>query len=463
MSRPVRRVPVSSGPGGTPGTASPAVDPVPGLLAALGAALDGTGPAVLPVPADEAPAELSGPVPDEVVPDEVALVVRTSGSTGAPRDVLLPAAALRASGEATAARLGGHGRWLLALPPVHVAGAQVLVRSLLAGTTPVVMAPGPFRAEAFERAVLELDAADVAAPAGPAGSRAAVAATTGAGGPPAPRRRYTSLVPTQLHRLLAAPRTLEALRTFDAVLVGGAATAAGLLADARAAGVRVVTTYGMSETCGGCVYDGVPLDGVDVDVDPVDGRVLLAGPVLATGYRDRPDLDAEAFVRRGGRRWLRTGDLGELVPVGASGTAAPGRRSGGVATVPAAPHDALAPRADGRVLRVLGRADDMIVTGGAKVAPASVERVLGALDGVADVCVVGLPDPEWGQSVTAVLVLHHGARTLVPDDVRAAVARSLGHAAAPRAVVVVESLPLRGPGKPDRAAVVRLAADRLGR
>ncbi len=407
-------MPVSSGPGGSPGTAPSAGDPVHALLAALGAALDGTGPAVLPVPADEPAPEHPGEVPDDV-----ALVVRTSGSTGAPRDVLLSAAALRASGEATAARLGGHGRWLLALPPVHVAGVQVLVRSLLAGTEPVVLAPGPFRADAFERAVGELDR------------------------PGSPHRRYTSLVPTQLHRLLGSPGALAALRTFDAVLVGGAATAAGLLTDARAAGVRVVTTYGMSETCGGCVYDGVPLDGVEVDVDPADGRVLLAGPVLATGYRGRPDLDGEAFVERGGRRWLRTGDLGELV------------------TGPA-PDDAT-DRPAGPVLRVLGRADDVLVTGGAKVAPAAVERVLGALDGVADVCVVGLPDQEWGQSVTAVLVLHDGARAPAHDDVRAAVARSLGHAAAPRAVVVVESLPLRGPGKPDRAAVARLAADRLGR
>ncbi|GEA86390.1 o-succinylbenzoate--CoA ligase [Cellulomonas cellasea] len=418
MSRPVRCVPVSSGPGSTSRTAPVAGDPVHDLLAALGAALDGTGPAVLPVPADE-------PLPAQPgdVPDDVALVVRTSGSTGTPRDVLLPAAALRASGEATAARLGGHGRWLLALPPVHVAGVQVLVRSLLAGTAPVVLAPGPFRAEAFTRAVGELDA------------------------PGTPVRRYTSLVPTQLHRLLGSPGALDALRTFDAVLVGGAATAARLLADARAAGVRVVTTYGMSESCGGCVYDGVPLDSVSVDLDAT-GRVLLAGPVLAAGYRDRPDLDAEAFVVRDGRRWLRTGDLGELVP--SSADRADGRDP------PAGPPVL-------RVLRVLGRADDVLVTGGAKVAPAAVERVVGALDGVADVCVVGLPDAEWGQSVTAVLVLHDGARAPAPEDVRTAVARSLGHAAAPRAVVVVDSLPLRGPGKPDRAAVAQLAADRLGR
>lgn len=417
MSRPVRCVPVSSGPAG-PAEASG--DPAAELLPALAAALDGSGPAVLPVPAGE-----PAPADPGHVPDEVAVVVRTSGSTGAPRDVLLPAAALRASGEATASRLGGHGRWLLALPAVHVAGVQVLVRSLLAGTDPVVLAPGPFRSAAFVAATRAL----------PGPGRAT---------PDAPERRYTSLVPTQLHRLLADEHGLAALRTFDAVLVGGAAAGPSLLADARAAGVRVVTTYGMSETCGGCVYDGVPLDGVDVTVD-ADGRVLLAGPVLAAGYRDRSDLDAEAFVTRAGRRWLRTGDLGELVPPAPGGPAPAGAR------------------APGPVLRVLGRADDVLVTGGAKVAPAAVERVLEGLDGVAEACVVGLPDAEWGQAVTAVLVLHAGARVPALGDVRAAVTRSLGHAAAPRAVVVVGSLPLRGPGKTDRAAVARLAADRLGR
>jgi O-succinylbenzoic acid--CoA ligase len=153
------------------------------------------------------------------------------------------------------------------------------------------------------------------------------------------------------------------------------------------------------------VYDGVPLDGVRVDLEP-DGRVLLSGPVLATGYRGRPDLDAQSFVRRGGERWLRTTDVGALDPVG--------------------------------VLTVLGRLDDMIVTGGTKVAPAAVERVLGELDGVVEACVVGLTDEEWGQAVTAA--------------VRATVESRLGRSAAPRHLVVVDALPLRGPGKVDRRA-----------
>lgn len=376
---------------------------VPELTAAITRALDGTGPAVLPVPPG---ADIPGPSGTSTVPDDVALVVRTSGSTGTPRGVLLGATALRASGTATEARVGGPGRWLLALPTAHVAGLQVLVRSVLAGTSPVVLDEGPFRAEAF------------------------VAATERLADAP---RRLTSLVPTQLHRLLDSPAATRALTTFDAVLLGGAAASPALVARARDAGVRVVTTYGMSETCGGCVYDGVPLDGVRADVDP-DGRVLLAGPVLASGYLDRPDLDAETFTRRDGVRWLRTSDLGELVP----DDAVPG----------------------GVRLRVLGRLDDVVVTGGAKVAPAAVERALHDVPGVGEVCVVGVPDPEWGQAVTAVVVPRPGTPVPTLADVRDA-ARTLGAASAPRHLVLVDALPVRGPGKTDRQAVTALATARL--
>ncbi|MFI2754430.1 o-succinylbenzoate--CoA ligase [Cellulomonas sp. P22] len=376
---------------------------VPELTAAIARALDGTGPAVLPVAPDLG---LPDPGAATTVPDEVALVVRTSGSTGTPRGVLLGAAALRASGSATEARVGGPGRWLLALPTAHVAGLQVLVRSVLAGTSPVVLDPGPFRPEAFAAAADLLTDAP---------------------------RRLTSLVPTQLHRLLGSPAGTRALATFDAVLLGGAAASPALVAEARAAGVRVVTTYGMSETCGGCVYDGVPLDGVRVDLDE-DGRVLLAGPVLAAGYLDRPDLDAETFTRRDGVRWLRTSDLGELVP----DDAAPG----------------------GVRLRVLGRLDDVVVTGGAKVAPAAVERALHDVPGVGEVCVVGVPDPEWGQALTAVVVPRPGTAAPTLADVRDA-ARTLGAASAPRHLVLVDALPVRGPGKTDRQAVMALATARL--
>ncbi|MDM7854411.1 o-succinylbenzoate--CoA ligase [Cellulomonas alba] len=362
------------------------------LLPALEAALDGSGPAVSPVgPHTHAAGS------DRDVPDGTALVVRTSGSTGEPREVVLAADALRASGTATERRLAGAGRWLLALPAEHVAGAQVLVRSVLAGTTPVVLPDGPFRAPTFT---------------------AAVAALTHDG------PRYTSLVPTQLVRLLDDAAATDALRGLDAVLVGGAASAPDLLVRARAAGVPVVTTYGMSETCGGCVYDGVPLDGVVPRLD-ADGRILLAGPVLATGYLGRPDLDATAFAQVHGVRHLVTNDLGRL---------------------------------DGGVLTVLGRADDVILTGATNVAPATVEALLAALPGVAEACVVGVPDDEWGQLVVGVVVPRAGSAAPDLDAVRAVVAERLGTAHAPRRLVVVDSLPLRGPGKIDRRAVAALAA-----
>jgi o-succinylbenzoate---CoA ligase len=354
------------------------------LVDALRAALDG-GPAVQPVG--------SAPVPDAPVepPPGTAVVVATSGSSGEPKLVALPAAALRASATATAARLGGPGRWLLALPAEHVAGVQVVVRALLAGTPP-----------ARQDLRSGFRAADFAAASGALG----------------PGPRYTSLVPTQLARLLdAGGPALDALRGYTAVLVGGAALDPRLRERALAAGARVVTTYGMSETAGGCVYDGVPLDGVRVDLDP-DGRIRLGGATLASGYLGRPAETAAAF----GGGWFRTGDLG---------------------------------RWRGDRLQVLGRADDVIVTGGEKVAPAAVERVLAARPGVRAACVVGVPDAQWGQAVGAAVALEPGAAP-APDDWRAAVRAELGRAAVPRRLLVVDEIPVRGIGKPDRAAVTAL-------
>ncbi|GAA3246602.1 o-succinylbenzoate--CoA ligase [Pseudonocardia petroleophila] len=353
-------------------------DGVDVLVGALAAALDG-GPAVLP----RAGAAVT-PAPAGPPPPGTAVVIATSGSTGEPRLVALPADALRASAAATAARLGGPARWLLALPAEHVAGVQVVVRALLGGAPPVVqdLRTG-FRPDAFAAATDRLG----------------------------PGARHTSLVPTQLLRVLdAGGAALDALRTYRAVLVGGAALEAGLHRRALDAGVAVVTTYGMSETAGGCVYDGVPLDGVTVDLEP-DGRIVLGGPTLALGYLGGPPF--------GGR--FRTGDLG---------------------------------RWTGGRLEVLGRADDVIVTGGEKVAPAAVERVLAAQPGIRAVCVVGVADEQWGQVVAAAVV----AGPARPDDdrLRDAVRAALGRAAVPRRIVDVLEIPIRGIGKPDRAAVARL-------
>jgi O-succinylbenzoic acid--CoA ligase len=224
-------------------------------------------------------------------------------------------------------------------------------------------------------------------------------------------RRYTALVPTQLRRFLDAEPA--ALRAFDAVLVGGAATDPGLLARAHEEGVAVVTTYGMSETAGGCVYDGVPLDGVTVRVSE---GIEVSGPTLALGYRRDPEATAAAFADG----WFHTRDAGSLAP-------------------------------DGR-LTVHGRLDDMVISGGVNVSPAAVEAVLREHDAVADAVVFGRPDPEWGQRVVTAVVAASGAAPEL-GDLRAFVAARLGAPAAPRELHLVDTVPLLHTGKPDRRAV----------
>ncbi len=374
------------------------------VLPAVRRALDGDGPALLPIAAGEGTrtgevlgaGTALGPGEDSDT-DPTALVVATSGSTGEPKGVLLSASALRASAEATHRHLGGAGRWLLAMPAHHVAGLQVLVRSLTAGTTPAAVdTTRGFRPGRF---------ADAARNVLTSGSP-----------------HYTALVPTQLARLLDgssddSPEGLAALREFDAVLLGGAATPPALLNRAREAGVRVVTTYGMSETSGGCVYDGVPLAGTRIHVGgEAPGPISLAGPMLARGYRGDPEATATAFTDG----WFRTGDLGH-------------QRAG--------------------KLEVLGRADDVIVTGGVNVAPLTVERALTEHPGVREACVFGTPDDEWGEIVTAAIVPTDAAAPPPVDALRSHTRERAGAAATPKRIALVDELPLRGPGKPDRAAL----------
>ncbi len=367
------------------------------LLRALPAALNGQGPALLPHPAGTPAHPALGPgsalaAGEDEEQDPTAVVLATSGSTGAPKGALLPASALLASASATHDRLGGPGHWLLAMPAVHVAGVQVLVRSLVAGVDPVCLdLSAGFQEEAFGRAAGRLR------------------------GP----RRYAALVPTQLVRLLeTGGDALAALAGLDAVLIGGAATPPALRERAERAGVRLVTTYGMSETSGGCVYDGRPLDGVRVRLE--QGRIVLGGSTVARGHRGlgRFPLD------RDGTRWFATDDLGEW---------------------------------DGEQLFVHGRADDVIVTGGLKVAPTVVEACLAELAGVGEVVVVGVPDEQWGARVVAAVVPAPQRPAPTLADLREHVRARLGAEAAPRQLVLLDGLPLRGPGKPDRAALRDLA------
>ncbi|MEE3751214.1 o-succinylbenzoate--CoA ligase [Mycobacterium intracellulare] len=352
--------------------------------------LEGRDPALVAVGDDrESEALRAGLRVGEAIDDDVALVAATSGTTGTPKGALLTAAALRASAAATHDRLGGPGSWLLALPPHHIAGVQVLVRSLLAGTTPVeVDVSAGFDVAELPRAIGALG----------------------------PGRRYTSLVAAQLAKALTDPASAAALAELDAVLLGGGPAPRPVLDAAAAAGITVVRTYGMSETAGGCVYDGVPLAGVRLKV--ADGRIVIGGATVAKGYRN--PVDPDPFAEPG---WFATGDLGALDGAG--------------------------------VLTVLGRADDAISTGGLTVLPQPVEAALCRHPAVSECAVFGLPDERLGQRVVAAIVLKDGCVPPTLDALRAHVTRTLDATAAPREVHLVDALPRRGIGKVDRAALVR--------
>lgn len=313
------------------------------------------------------------------------LIVETSGSTGRPKRVVLSRAAMVASARATHERLGGPGRWLLTLPASYVAGLQVVIRSLVAGEEPVVLD----------------DHASFAA-----------AAAECAAGPAA----YLSLVPTQLRRMLASEVDAEALAGFDAVLLGGGPIDPTLRVEAEGRGIRVVATYGSSETSGGCVYDGVPLDGVELDVR--DGEpIRIGGPTLFEGYQGDPDLTARALVDG----WFVTSDLGRLI--------------------------------DGR-LQVLGRVDDVVISGGVNVPTPAVARRLLDHPKVKEVEVLGVADPEWGQRVVAFLV---GDLSL--DQARDWVAVEHPRAWAPRQLVGLDTMPFLATGKVDRIALRAVAEE----
>ncbi|MEO3890058.1 AMP-binding protein [Nonomuraea sp. B5E05] len=361
--------------------------PGPALFAAIRDALAGDGPAVLPLPPGHSEAALAALRPTHVdgalqtggegVPGDVAVVIATSGSTGAPKGVLLSATALRSSAAASLRRVEASKgeRWLCCLPVSHVSGLQVLVRALLSESEPIIH-------PSFDPRAVLASGAD-----------------------------HVSLVPTQLHRLVGLGADLSVFRT---ILLGGAAPRPGLLEQARDLGARLVTTYGMSETCGGCVYDGQPFYNVDLKVGD-DGLIRIAGPVLFSGYR----FGGPAPLEDG---WFVTSDLGELT---------------------------------GGRLRVLGRADDVINTGGEKVVAGAVTAVLCTHPEVADAAVFGTPDPEWGERVTAVVVPANPDTPPTLEQLTAYCRDRLPPYAAPRELRLELRLPLLPNGKTD---LVRLRA-----
>lgn len=388
--------------------------------------------------------------------DSVALLVGTSGSTGTPKHTALSARALRASAEATEGFFKGAGneasQWLLALPAHYVAGAQVLARSVLAGAEPVitrsVTEPVHFSPEVFLQAVERLSSS----------------------------RRFVSLVPTQLHKLLETvrnePRTGKeihaALRSFTGILLGGAPASADLLAAAQKLGLNVVTTYGSAETAGGCIYSGRVLPGVRVELVPEEGmpsvpdtggepaqvgRIWISGAHLAQGYLDDPGRTAEHFFAAAdGTRWYRTDDYGLLNPAHGPGSAANDPDS--------TAHDN-APR-----LQVLGRSDDVLISGGVKISARAVATVLEEHPAVREACVVGLPDARWGTAIAAAVTLVPSAGTAAaPTEnnpalnkelcalLRARCAEKLGTPAAPKQLSILPDFPLTSTGKPDRAEI----------
>ena len=379
----------------------------------------------------------------------IALVVGTSGSTGTPKRTALTARALAASAAATERFFDSNSdaasQWLLALPAHYIAGAQVLARSVLAGTAPViarsVIEPVHFSPEVFLQAVERMSSA----------------------------RRFISLVPTQLHKLLESADTdphlgaeiHETLSSFTGILLGGAPASADLLAAATALGLNTVTTYGSAETAGGCVYSGSVLPGVRVELVPEEGmpavpdtggkpaqvgRIWISGAHLASGYIGDAARTAEHFFTAAdGTRWYRTDDYGLLSPANGPDSATHGSE----------------PR-----LQVLGRSDDVLISGGVKISARAVATVLEEHPAVREACVVGLPDARWGTAIAAAVTLVPSAgaaaaptenRPALNEELcallRARCAEKLGAPAAPKQLSILPDFPLTSTGKPDRAEI----------
>jgi O-succinylbenzoic acid--CoA ligase len=366
---------------------------VAAVTEALREALAG-GPALLPKDARARRTDEANPLPAEV-DDAIALMIETSGSTGAPKRVVLSAAALRAAVAAAHARLGGEGQWLLALPLTYIAGVSVVMRALIAKTELVVLPPGHFDAQNFVEHARLLEAP----------------------------RRYTSLVPVQLARLIEFAESdsdaRDILTRFDAILVGGQALEAGVASRASALGLNVMMTYGSSETSGGCVYDGLALEGVQLRVDTESSQeIWVSSPTLAEGYWGDAAATHDRFVVADGIRWYRTGDAGELV--------------------------------DG-TLRITGRLDRVVISGGLKISLDAVEVAARQVEGCESLVAVSMPNSEWGHCPALVVegIEHNVARDEVDEALYSAVVAALGRAAAPRVILHVPSLPRLANGKVD--------------
>ena len=362
-------------------------------------ALSGDGPAITPIPVVGATISdayvgslLRAIAPGEPLEDDrTAVVLATSGSTGNPKGVLLSAEGLTALNPWR----GEPATWVAAIPLTSAGGFNVLTRALAPGCDCV-----------------GVDSLGGARPFTPAGFAAAITQAALGGLP-----LRTSLVPAQVRRLLGDPQGIEALRACATILVGGAGLDPALRDAAAAVGITVISTYGMTETCGGCVYDGIPLDGVTVVID-AQSRVTLGGPSIALGYRNEPALTAAHFTDSG----FRTSDLGEFI--------------------------------DG-TLRIIGRSDDVVTVNGVNVSITAVESLLRTYPGIRDCAVIALEDSERGSRVMAFVSPVHVDVTALGDFV----SEQLGAAARPRTFTTIEHLPMLPGGKTDRQALISLARE----
>lgn len=338
---------------------SPACE-IPQLAGEITAALVGDGPTLG-----------FGEVLSDLAPAQVAVVIATSGSGGAAKEVALTSKALIASARAANKFLSAKNgdRWSLLLPLTHVAAVNVIIRSMEIGTLPVDLRnfDGPY-----------------------------------------PRVNFTSIVPTQLFRALNGDvRLFDHLKAADKVLVGGAGISQGLYNQATAAGINIVTTYGMTETSGGCVYDGTPLDGVDVQIK--NGNIYIRGSVLASGY-----LNAEWTLDDG---WYKTNDLGQIT---------------------------------NSKLDILGRSDDVIITGGENISLTTVENLVTTNFPEIQCVAFGLDNPQWGQTLHLAIV-----GSCDESAISELLQREIGIFAKPKGFHHLTSLPLLGIGKVDRKSLVK--------
>jgi O-succinylbenzoic acid--CoA ligase len=390
--RQLLRTPVPPGPAG-----------VWALVDALQDALAGRGPALAPVPttsvtvSDEYVARLMRALrPDDptapLEDDSVAVVMATSGSSGTPRGVLLTATALSSMSE----QVNGPGdstRWIAALPLTSMGGFNVLVRALAAGRPPIALASiggaAPFTPADFARAVASAATDDI----------------------------RVSLVSAQLRRLLAEDVGLEALRACSQILIGAGPLPVAIRTAAEDLGIPLTTTYGSTETSGGCVYNGIPLRGVSIATHAGSpGEVLVNGPMLALGYRCEPELTASRFTPAG----YHTTDLGHIDDAG---------------------H-----------LTILGRMDDVVIINGVNVSVGAVEQAIEESPSVVAAIAIDVPAPD-GEAELVVIVIQRDHGEDLRAEITAQVQRILGRAAVPRKVAVVHEFPSLPHGKVDRAAL----------